>query len=96
MAGTTLFITPNVIHAQYISASEEGRKNGALDFLFDFLINKYKNSKLYFDFGIVNENSGKDINKGLLDWKEGFGARAYAHRFYKTNTSNFINIENLF
>ena len=92
MAGTTLFVTPNVVHAQYISASEEGRKNGSLDQLFDFLIKKYSN-KMYFDFGIVNENFGKKINLGLLDWKEGFGARAYAHRFYKIETSNYIKLE---
>lgn len=94
MAGTTLFVTPNVVHAQYISASEEGRKNGSLDQLFDFLIKKYSN-KMYFDFGIVNENFGKTINLGLLDWKEGFGARAYAHRFYKIETSNYIKLEKL-
>jgi hypothetical protein len=94
MAGTTLFVTPNVVHAQYISASEEGRKNGSLDLLFDFLIKKYSN-KMYFDFGIVNENFGKTINSGLLDWKEGFGARAYAHRFYKIETSNYIKLEKL-
>uniref|UniRef100_UPI004047DD70 hypothetical protein n=1 Tax=Algoriphagus sp. TaxID=1872435 RepID=UPI004047DD70 len=92
VAGTTLFITPNVIHAQYISASEEGKKNGALDYLFHYLIQEYKNSKKYFDFGIVNENDGKYINRGLLDWKEGFGARAYAHRFYKIATDKFENL----
>ena len=32
MAGTTIFETPTVAHAQYISASEEGRNNGALIF----------------------------------------------------------------
>jgi hypothetical protein len=95
MAGTTLFETPNVIHAQYISASEEGRKNGSLDLLFDYLINEYSKSKKYLDFGIVNEEMGRKINLGLLDWKEGFGARAYAHRFYKTNTMNFKKLEKL-
>ena len=94
MAGTTLFITPNVVHAQYISASEEGRKNGSLDLLFDFLINKYSD-KMYFDFGIVNENLGRTINLGLLDWKEGFGARAYLHRFYNIETSNYTKLEKL-
>lgn len=95
MAGTTLFETPNVIHAQYISASEEGRKNGSLDLLFDYLINKYSSSKKYFDFGIVNEQAGKKINLGLLDWKEGFGARPYAHRFYKIKTINYTKLEKL-
>lgn len=92
IAGTTLFITPTVVHAQYISASDEGRKNGGLDFLFDFIIKYYSDHKKYFDFGIINENSGKNINQGLLDWKEGFGARAYAHRFYKIDTFKSIKL----
>lgn len=92
IAGTTLFITPTVVHAQYISASDEGRKNGGLDFLFDFIIKHYSDHKKFFDFGIVNENSGKSINQGLLDWKEGFGARAYVHRFYKIDTIKSKNL----
>jgi hypothetical protein len=92
MAGATIFITSNVVHAQYISASEEGRKNGSLDYLFEFLIQKFRITNKYFDFGIVNENDGKFINRGLLDWKEGFGARAYAHRFYKVVTDRFDNL----
>ena len=96
MAGTTVFETPTVAHAQYISASEEGRKNGAIDLLFHHLISETFANKNIFDFGIVNEEEGKKINMGLLDWKEGFGARAFAHRFYEIETKNYINIEKLF
>ncbi len=87
MAGTVLFITPDVIHAQYISGSNEGRDNGALDYLFDCIIKKYSSIK-YFDFGICNENAGRDINFGLLDWKEGFGGRTFCHNFYEIETKN--------
>ncbi|MEN9447689.1 MAG: hypothetical protein RJA25_979 [Bacteroidota bacterium] len=87
MAGTVLFITPDVVHAQYISGIEEGRNNGALDFLFDFVIKKYATVK-YFDFGICNENAGRDLNFGLLDWKEGFGGRTFCHNFYEIETVN--------
>lgn len=95
MAGTTIFETPLVAHAQYISASEEGRKNGALDLLFDQLINIYYSDKKYFDFGIVNEQQGRQINNGLLDWKEGFGGRAYAHKFYTVETKNYLKLESI-
>ncbi|MDF3079277.1 MAG: hypothetical protein K0S09_3166 [Sphingobacteriaceae bacterium] len=88
LAGTTIFETSTTAHAQYISASEEGRANGALDFLFDKLITEYYSHKDFFDFGIVNEDQGKKVNGGLLDWKEGFGGRSYAHRFFKVNTAN--------
>ncbi len=96
LAGTTVFETPTVAHAQYISASDEGRKNGAIDLLFHHLISQTFANKEIFDFGIVNEEEGKKINIGLLDWKEGFGARAYAHRFYEIETKNYVQIEELF
>lgn len=94
-AGTTIFETPLVAHAQYISAKIEGRKNGAIDLLFNDLINGIFSDKKYFDFGIVNENDGKTINRGLWDWKEGFGAKVFAHRFYEIETKNYskINVE---
>ena len=91
-AGTTIFETPNVAHSQYISAKNEGRKNGSLDLLFDRLITDVYKDKLHFDFGIVNENGGHNINRGLWDWKEGFGAKAYNHKFFEIKTENYINI----
>ena len=88
-AGTTVFNTGSVAHAQYISANEEGRKNGSLDFLFDFLIKHEYSNKRYFDFGVSNENEGRKINYGLLNWKEGFGGRAMSHNFFKINPENY-------
>ncbi|MBE2255806.1 MAG: GNAT family N-acetyltransferase [Ignavibacteria bacterium] len=89
MAGTTIYINNNVAHAQYISGNENGRKNGFLDYLFSYLItNTFKDFK-YFDFGICNENAGRDLNIGLLEWKEGFGARTIIHDFYEIKTENY-------
>ena len=36
----------------------------------------------YFDFGISNEQGGRKLNRGLIDQKEGFGARAVVHDHY--------------
>jgi len=83
IAGTTIFETENVAHVQYISTNELRSKTGALDYLFDFLIKKYATKKKYFDFGISNENRGKTLNKGLLYWKESFGARTVTQDFYE-------------
>ena len=44
--------------------------------------------KEFFDFGICNEQEGRSVNTGLLDWKEGFGGRTYVHEFYEVNTTN--------
>lgn len=95
LGGVTIFETETVAHAQYISANENGRKLGALDFLFDYLI-EYFNYKSYFDFGISTENQGKSINKGLLNWKESFGGRSYVHRFYEMETKNHHLLKNIY
>ena len=76
-----LYTTDKVAHAQYIAASTEGKKIGALDFLFDYLI--AQNQKAYFDFGISTEHSGMYLNQGLVQFKEGFGGVGLTHEFYK-------------
>ena len=90
-----VFITNNVVHAQYISANEFGRESGALDKLFDYLISNFQLEKDYFDFGICNELDGRKINHGLLEWKESFGGKVFIHEFYDISTCNYINIENI-
>jgi len=92
MAGVTVFETQLVAHAQYISASDEGRKNGSLDLLFYSLIEDIYKEKKYFDFGICNEQNGYYLNQGLLDWKEGFGARTICHDIYAVNTANISKL----
>lgn len=89
VAGCTMFLNKQVAHAQYISGTDEGRDTGCLDFLFDYLIQNEYSHYDYFDFGICNENSGQLINNGLLDWKEGFGARTIIHDFYEIKTDSF-------
>lgn len=88
VAGTTIFETKTVAHAQYISATENKQELGSLDVLFQHLINTVFKDKHYFDFGISNENQGQNINEGLLYWKESFGARTITQDFYSLNTAN--------
>ena len=95
VAGTTIFETEHVAHAQYISANEVGRKIGGLDFLFNNLLQQFSN-KEYFDFGISNEIQGLKVNKGLLQWKESFGGRGIVHDFYEINTENHHFLNNIF
>lgn len=93
VAGCTMFLNGKVAHAQYISGTQEGRELGGLDFLFDYLIKKIYSEYKYFDFGICNENQGQILNTGLLDWKEGFGARTIVHDFYEIHTANYHFLE---
>ncbi len=95
VAGTTIYETPTVAHAQYIAITERGQKIGALDYLFDWLLNELYRGKQYFDFGICNEQEGRVLNHGLQDWKEGFGGRCYAHDFYEIATANYAKLESV-
>lgn len=83
VAGATIFVTDTTAHAQYISANQLGRDSGAIDLLFYELIALHFAHLPFFSFGIANENQGRDLNQGLTDWKEGFGAQVYPHLFYK-------------
>jgi hypothetical protein len=47
VAGTTVFVSDNVVHAQYISGNEDKNKLGSLDFLFNYLIKNVFKDKTY-------------------------------------------------
>jgi hypothetical protein len=83
LAGVVMYETHQVAHAQYIAANEKGKMAGALDLLFEVLINEKFTNKAFFDFGISNENNGLLLNTGLIEQKEGFGARTIVHDYYK-------------
>jgi hypothetical protein len=82
-----------VAHSQYISGNSDKNELGSLDFLHDYLISNVFKDKKYFDFGISNENQGKNINEGLLYWKESFGARTFTQDFFeiKTNSHSLLD-----
>lgn len=82
VAGTLIYETRTVAHAQYIATSDYGRSIGALDGLFFHLITEVFASKPYFDFGISTEQGGRYLNEGLAFQKEGFGARAVVYDTY--------------
>jgi len=83
LAGVVLYINRNIIHLQYIAASEKGKDFGALDQLFDELINHKFSDQYIIDFGISTESNGNYLNKGLIFQKEGFGGRAIVYESYK-------------
>ncbi len=85
LAGTLIFITRQVIHTQYISASPQGKDRGALDMLFAHLIENPPVPCAYFDFGCSTEDMGHYLNEGLIHQKEGFGARGICYDIYTWN-----------
>lgn len=88
VAGTLIYETEQVAHAQYIATFDEGRVIGALDGLFCHLITKVFAEKKHFDFGISTEQGGRYLNEGLAFQKEGFGARAVVYDAYKLKIEN--------
>ena len=90
VGGTTIFESNQVAHAQYISADERKNELGSLDYLYYYLLTEIFEDKKFFDFGISNENQGKNLNNGLCFWKESFGASTIVHDFYEVKTSNYI------
>lgn len=82
LGGSILFITDEVVHAQYIHFTNEGKDLGAFDLLMDYLLIKYDH-KHFFDFGISTENEGKYLNDGLIEFKESFGGRGTICDFYR-------------
>lgn len=89
VAGTTVFISEHVAHPQYISGNEAKNELGSLDYLYHHLMTEVFKNKKYFDLGPSNENQGKNINEGLLFWKESFGAKIVVQDFYEVETANF-------
>ena len=87
IAGTLLFITQQVVRTQYISASHEGKRNNALDYLMLSLIKHYGDNPQYryFEFGTSMAEDGVHLNEGLILQKEGFGGRAVACKIYSIN-----------
>lgn len=83
LGGTLLYITPKVVHTQYISASNEGKRKHALDALFMHLIQQEYRDCKFFDFGTSNEDGGKVLNTSLIYQKEGFGGRGVVYDTYE-------------
>ena len=72
LGGTIIYESKNVVHAQYGVNSKEDWDLGALDIVYDFIINNYCKGKRYFDFGISTEKAGNFLNVGLVCYKESF------------------------
>lgn len=83
VGGTVLFLTPRVLHTQYISANAFGKQNGAIDLLFEHLVNRVYADYPCIDFGKSTVSDSADLNPQLIFQKEGFGARAVCYDTYE-------------
>lgn len=83
IAGVVAYEYKHVIHTQYMAAGDIARRIGALDLVVNTLIERYKGSKLWMDFGISTEDGGQYLNEGLISQKEGFGGRTNVYEMWK-------------
>jgi len=83
LGGTLLYLTRQVLHTQYISATREGKACGAIDLLFNVLINDVYKDYHYIDFGKSTVSDSAQLNYQLIFQKEGFGARAVCYDTYE-------------
>lgn len=83
IAGTVVYVYSQAIHTQYMAANEEARTIGALDLAVATVIEDYKSSKLWLDFGISTEHGRIYLNEGLISQKEGFGGRTGVYEIWK-------------
>lgn len=87
IAGAVIYEYDQVIHTQYLAANDTARTMGALDLTIATIIDEYRNSKQWFDFGDSTEKGGKYLNEGLIAQKEGFGGRTNVCEVWEMNIS---------
>ena len=85
LGGTLVFVMNEIVHTQYIAASPKGKTVGALDMVFDELINEEFSNYRFLDFGKSTEQHGIWLNKNLIHQKEGFGGRGVCYDVYEWN-----------
>ncbi len=87
VGGILLYICNNVVHAQYSSATPEGKHLGALDAIYDRILHHDFTDYKYFDWGRSTEGDGHTLNENLIMQKEGFGGRAVIYDTYEYTIS---------
>jgi hypothetical protein len=91
VAGVTIFLDRGVAHCQYIAGSDLARKTGANDYLIWHLMTRTFKNLRFFSFGTANMGSpdGRTLSRGLVAWKEGFGATMASYPCYDIETKNY-------
>jgi len=82
-AGVIVYESTNVAHARYIAGADEAKREGALECIFDELLERRYANIRYFDWGISTEQAGQWLNPGLVQNKESYGARGIAYDSYE-------------
>jgi hypothetical protein len=82
-AGVVIYENPNVAHVQYSAGADEAKREGALECIFEELLERRYANIRYFDWGISTEQAGRWLNPGLVQNKESYGARGVVYDLYE-------------
>jgi len=83
LAGILLYVSTQVARAQYSSATPEGKLLGAIDIMYDRIINDDYHHLPFFEFGTSAMADSNAINETLVFQKEGFGGRGICFDRYE-------------
>ncbi|MBK9132667.1 MAG: GNAT family N-acetyltransferase [Gammaproteobacteria bacterium] len=83
LGGVIVYQTDCVCHAQYIGATEEGKRRCALDACLSHVLTQLCNGVRWFDFGISTTDAGRVLDETLLLNKESWGGRSVVYDQYE-------------
>ena len=83
IGGITFYVMGRVLHGQYSGTTDEGKRLGAMEAIYEqVMYHDYLNMH-YLDFGTSNEQGGQVLNEGLIAHKEGYGGRTVMYDTYE-------------
>ena len=86
-AGALIYESTNVAHVQYGAGADEAKQEGAMECIYDELLERRYATIRYFDWGISTEQAGQWLNPSLVQNKEGYGARGVAYDLYELDVA---------
>lgn len=83
VGGITFYLMGHVLHGQYSGTNDIGKQAGAMEAIYDQVLQRDYPNIRYLDFGTSNEQGGLVLNEGLIAHKEGYGGRTVCYDTYE-------------
>ena len=83
VGGITFYVMGHVLHGQYSGTTDEGKRLGAMEAIYEQVMYHDYTRMRYLDFGTSNELGGRVLNEGLIAHKEGYGGRTVMYDTYE-------------
>ncbi|MCR5271238.1 MAG: GNAT family N-acetyltransferase [Prevotella sp.] len=83
VGGITFYVMGHVLHGQYSGTTDEGKRLGAMEAIYEQVMYHDFQYMKYLDFGTSNEQGGLVLNEGLIAHKEGYGGRTVMYDTYE-------------